>query len=84
MNESRAMLRQRFQAQTDVEIDPEPANWKRYSLWLEELAIGELNNELVKENEVLRKVMLKAMNVLALGIVGAHVKKTHSRRRKPR
>jgi hypothetical protein len=74
MNESREILRQRFQAQTDVEIDPEPENWKRYAVWLEKLSIKELNSELAKENEMLRNKMQEAMGALEAGITGTRTK----------
>ena len=74
MKESRNMLRQRFQAETDVEIDPQSADWEQYSKWLEHLAINELNNELVIENELLRSKMQEAVDILYEGISGRYPK----------
>lgn len=71
MKESREMLRQRFQAQTDIEVDPQLGDWKRYAEWLEKLTIKELNSELVKENEMLRNRIQEAIDVLEQGITGA-------------
>lgn len=86
MKESKEMLRQRFQSQTDVEVGLHPGDWKRYAEWLEKLAIGELNNELVEENEALRNRMQKAMDALEEGITGAYRirMKCKTRRRKRR
>jgi len=75
MKESKEMLRFRFQAETDVEIDPTPADWQQYAGWLEVLAINELNNELLKENEMLKQKMREAMSVLEKGITGARAKR---------
>ena len=78
MKESREMLRQRFQAQTDIEVDPQPCDWKRYAEWLEKLPIKELNSELVKENEMLRNRIQEAMDVLEQGITGAGTRQEKS------
>ena len=78
MKESREMLRQRFQAQTDIEVDPQPGDWKRYAEWLEKLSIKELNSELVKENEMLRNKIQEAMDVLEQGITGAGTRREKS------
>ncbi len=76
MKKSRAMLRQRFQAETDVEMDPQPQDWGKYAVWLEGLAVKELNNELVRENEFLRAKMGEAADVLEEGITGRYTKRT--------
>lgn len=68
MEESRQKLRLLFQAETDVVIEPHPEDWKQYAEWLENLAIKELNNEIVKENELLLKKIREAMNILEEGI----------------
>ncbi len=73
--ESREMLRQRFQAQTDVEVDPQPEDWRRYAEWLERISIKKLNNELAEENEMLRNRMQTAMNVLEAGVTGAGMRR---------
>lgn len=78
MKESRDMLRQRFQAQTDIEVDPQPGDWKQYAEWLEKLSIKELNSELVKENEMLRNKIQEAMDVLEQGITGAGTRREKS------
>ncbi len=66
------MLRQRFQAETDVEVEPVPADWEQYALWLENLAIHELNNELIKENKFLRNKIEQASKALVEGITGRY------------
>ncbi|MEK6697421.1 MAG: hypothetical protein AABZ10_00060 [Nitrospirota bacterium] len=68
MEESKEKLRLRFQAETDVVIEPYPEDWKQYAEWLENLAIKELNNEMVKENELLLKKIREAMDALEEGI----------------
>jgi hypothetical protein len=72
MKARRDMLRQRFYAETDVEIDPVPTDWEQYALWLEHLVISELNNELVQENELLRIKMENAREILEQGIIGRY------------
>ncbi len=81
MKESKDLLRQRFQAQTDIEVDPQPQDWKQYAEWLEKLAVKELNNELIIENEVLWNRMREARDVLEEGITGARAKRRKSRTR---
>ena len=71
MEESKQKLRLRFQAETDVVIEPDSEDWKQYAEWLENLAIKELNNEIVKENELLLKKIREAMKALEEGINGA-------------
>ncbi len=66
--ETKQRLRSRFEAETDVVVEPDHENWKQYAEWLENLAVGELNNELVKENELLLKKMRDAMEALEQGI----------------
>lgn len=68
MKESRQRLRLRFQAETDVDVDPCPQDWKRYAEWLEKLAIDKLNNQLVKENNLLLKKIQEAMDALEEGM----------------
>ena len=70
MEESKQKLRLRFQAETDVVIEPYSEDWKQYAEWLENLAIKELNNEIVKENELLLRKIREAMNALEEGING--------------
>ncbi len=74
MRDSRTMLRQRFQAETDIEMDPQ-GDWGKYAVWLESLAVKELNNELVRDNEFLRTKMEEAAYVLEEGIKGRFVKR---------
>ena len=73
MKESMELLRQRFQAEMDIELDPQPADWEQYAKWIEKLAIKEVNRELVQENEIMRKKMQVAMKVLEQGLAGAYV-----------
>lgn len=79
MKESRELLRQRFQAETDIEIANHSGDWGKYARWIEKLAISKLNRELVRENEVLRSWMQIAMKALEQGIAGAHEKRKRSR-----
>lgn len=71
MEESKQRLRLRFQAETDVEIEPCPEDWKLYAEWLEKLAVNDLNNEMVKENELLLKKIQEAMETLEEGLKSA-------------
>ncbi len=68
VKESKEMLRQRFEAQTDIELAQKPDRWKSYAEWLERLASKKINSELIGENEMLRNKMRKAMNVLEQGV----------------
>ncbi len=67
MDESKDALRLRFEAETDIVLVPHPEHWKQYAEWLEELAVKELNNELVRENESLQNKIKEAMDVLEKG-----------------
>lgn len=67
----REELRHRFEAQTDIEVDPVPADWERYAEWLETLDIKQIDKETLKENEMLRHKIRKAISVLEKGITGA-------------
>ena len=64
MQESKEKLRLTFEAETDIVIEAYPEDWKKYAEWLENLAIEKLNNEVIKENELLRNAMQKAMKAL--------------------
>ena len=64
MQESKEKLRLTFEAETNVVIEAYPQDWKKYAEWLENLAIKKLNNEVIKENELLRNAMQKAMSTL--------------------
>jgi hypothetical protein len=64
MEESKERLRLAFEAETDVVIEAYPEDWKRYAEWLENLAIKKLNNDVIKENELLITAMQKAMKAL--------------------
>jgi hypothetical protein len=106
--ESKDMLRQRFEAATDIEIEPSQSessdsqfpgssqgftprevalcsspdmsgcqrglHWKEYAEWIEKLSVRKINNELVRENEMLRNRMQEAMNTLEAGISGRAIK----------
>lgn len=74
MKETREMLRLRFYAETDIEIDPTITDWKRYAKWLEAISIKEINKELLKENTMLLNKMKEAMDILEKGITGARAK----------
>lgn len=68
MEESRELLRQRFEAMTDIIVGQKPDDWQQYAKWLEKLALERLNNEIVMANEYLRKKMSKAIDILEKGI----------------
>ena len=72
MKKSKEMLRQRFYAQTDIEIGEQPGAWEQYAKWLEKRAIKELNTELAKDNDALRDKMQEAMDALDDGLTGAY------------
>jgi hypothetical protein len=74
MKENREMLRFRFYAETDVEIDPTITDWERYARWLENLAIKDINKEILKENKMLLNKMQEARDILERGITGARAK----------
>lgn len=74
MEQGKEALRLRFESQTDIVLVPHPEHWQQYAEWLEELAIKEINTDLVKENEWLRDKMSKAMQTLEEGIAGAYSK----------
>ena len=59
---SKDMLRQRFEAETDIEIESKPSEWKQYAEWVEKLSIKKINNKLVRENEMLRNRMQEAID----------------------
>ena len=80
MNESKEMLRQRFYAQTNIEIGEHPGAWEQYAKWFEKLVIKELNAELVKDNDALQDKMQEAMDALDDGLTGAY--KTRRKRDK--
>ena len=81
MKKNKEMLRQRFYAQTDIEIGEHPGAWEQYAKWLEKLAIKELNVELVKDNDALRDKMQEAMDALDEGRTGAYkTGRKHSKR----
>lgn len=64
MDEGKDALRLRFEAETNIVLVPHPEHWKQYAEWLEELAVKELNVEVVKENELLQNKIEEAMDVL--------------------
>jgi hypothetical protein len=68
LDEGKEVLRLRFEAETDIVLAPHPKHWQEYAEWLEELAVKELNNELVKENNVLQKKIAAAMDALEKGV----------------
>jgi len=70
MEESRETLRLAFEAETDIVIELYSEDWKKYAQWLENLAIKELNSEIIKENEQLRNALEEAMNILENGMTG--------------
>lgn len=70
MQEGKEILRSRFEAQTDIIVGSCPDDWKKYSQWLEKLAIGQLNMELEKNNNRLRDKIEQAIDILEEAISG--------------
>ncbi len=69
MKEGKAILRQRFLAEADIDLhEPKPEDWKQYAEWLENLVFEKLNSELAKSNELLRYRIHEAMVSLEEGL----------------
>lgn len=66
MKEGQKLLRWKFYASTDIEVDNN--NLSEYERWLEKINIDELNNKLIAENNHLRKKMSSAIKLLYEGI----------------
>ncbi|MFA5879986.1 MAG: hypothetical protein WC860_07420 [Candidatus Margulisiibacteriota bacterium] len=64
MNETSEELRLRFEAETDIQIDEKLLDWKPYAIWLENLAIQQVNNEIITENNKLREAYWKVIDLL--------------------
>jgi hypothetical protein len=69
MQPSQQELRLRFEAETDIVISKKTKDWQKYALWLENLNIKKINDELVQENEKLRNAFYAAMDILEVGLV---------------
>lgn len=74
MEKIREKLRLRFQAETDIEIGPGSRDWNKYAEWLEGLAVIEITEGLVKENDMMRRKMIEAIRILEKGIAGCYTK----------
>jgi len=74
MEKVREKLRLRFLAETDIEIGPDSKDWGRYAEWLEGLAVIEITEGLVKENDMMRRKMQEAIRILEKGIAGCYTK----------
>ncbi len=61
-------LRQRFEALTDITLGNDPYACKEYAEWLETLDIQRLNFEIERSNDILRRKMREAMDILEAGI----------------
>lgn len=70
MKESKQILRSYFKAQTDIIVGSCHDDWKKYSEWLEKLAIDQLNIKFEKENNWLRDKIANAIDVLEEAISG--------------
>ena len=73
MRECKKLLRLRFEAETDIVVQSCLEDWKKYAEWLEKLSVKQINCELEKENNFLRKRMEKAMDILEEGISGRYL-----------
>ena len=69
MQPSQQELRLRFEAETDIVVNQKTKDWRAYALWLENLNIKKINDELVQENEKLRNAFYAAMDILEVGLV---------------
>jgi hypothetical protein len=80
MNQSKQMLRQRFYAETDIDVETEshPACWRQYADWLEKAAIKELNHELILDNKMLHGKIQESINILNRAMSGAYLKQRKS------
>ena len=67
MNETKEKLRADFYAKTDLKPGEEPCSWKNYAEWLEELKTEKINEELLKKNERLLKIIDNVVEILEIG-----------------
>ena len=63
-------LRARFQSETEIEIFTKSEDWDKYAEWLETLNVKEINTGLAQENDLMRKSMEKAKDILEKAIEG--------------
>ncbi|MFC1617547.1 hypothetical protein ACFL2K_04945 [Candidatus Margulisiibacteriota bacterium] len=68
MNESSQELHQQFEAETDIIIEPNSEDWKKYANWLEKLAIAKMNNAVIKEKNHLRKTLYLMSDMIEKGV----------------
>lgn len=68
MKETKILLREQFEAETNISVNKDSKNWKLYSEWLEQLKSDDINNDIVIENNFLKDKMYKAMNIFYEGI----------------
>jgi hypothetical protein len=55
----------RFYSQTDIELEGDHTkNWKQYALWLENLKVEEITEDLVKTNQRFDRAIQDTINVL--------------------
>ncbi|QEN03333.1 hypothetical protein EW093_00965 [Thiospirochaeta perfilievii] len=59
-------LRMQFKAETDKDV--EGASFAEYVNWLEKLRVEDINKDVLVENEHLKNVVQKAMDVLDEGL----------------
>jgi hypothetical protein len=70
MKKIREKLRARFQSETEIEIFTKSEDWDKYAEWLETLNVKEINTGLAQENDLMRKSMEKAKDILEKAIEG--------------
>lgn len=68
MKETKDLLREQFEAETNISININNENWKEYSRWLEKIKSKDINNEIIIENKFLKEKMSVAIDILYEGI----------------
>ncbi|MFC1616705.1 hypothetical protein ACFL2K_00630 [Candidatus Margulisiibacteriota bacterium] len=61
-------LREQFEINTNIIIEPCQENWKKYARWLESIIIDNKDNEIVKKHEILKEKIYKTMDELEMAI----------------
>lgn len=64
MDEVQKFLRLKFEAETDIVVKEKTACWKQYALWLERAQMKILRRKIIKENNVLRANIHRAIKIL--------------------
>ncbi|MEW5894471.1 MAG: hypothetical protein AB1650_01750 [Candidatus Omnitrophota bacterium] len=64
MDEVQKFLRLKFEAETDIVVNEKTACWKQYALWLERAQMKILRKKVIKENNILRVNIHRAIKIL--------------------